>query len=125
MSKHQTPTPDDLDFCAEFNVESQSSDPYFCGWIGVRVEPGRLGVRWQGEKVWTWLEWHTLLALGKEWPETFRELFKEQQELAREKGLKEAIMEIHTRPVGDASCQVDPRSKMLHIIPASCEKGKS
>jgi hypothetical protein len=117
LRRYQTPEPDTLELCAEFRVDSQSVDEHLCGQIDVRVEPKRLGVRLAGETQWQWIEWHTLVALGEEWPSTFRELFAEQQELAREKGLAEAINEIHSRPVGDAICRVDPRSKMLHLIP--------
>jgi hypothetical protein len=88
---YEVPDPKELASCIEFQVESRASDPNLGGVIEVRAEPDRIGVRWEGEKVWTWLQWADLMVLGENWPETVKSMIQEKYDQAYEDGLKEAI----------------------------------
>jgi hypothetical protein len=97
-AKYDVPQPTELESCIEFEIDSRSHNQELSGVIQIRAEPERLGVRWAGEKVWTWLEWHDLMALGADWPATVKQIVAEKYELAYEEGLRYGLEEAAKSP---------------------------
>lgn len=86
-------SPKQLNYCAEFQIDSRATAPHLCGPIDVRVEPDKLGVRWSGEKTWSWVEWHELIVFADNPGPLVRELVNEERERGYREGLEEAIKE--------------------------------
>jgi hypothetical protein len=120
FGKHRLPEPEELDFCAEFRVDSQSLDPEAGGTLDVRVEPGRMGMRWAGESLWTWIEWHEILiVLGRCLNQSAAEVVAEARELAYEEGLAAGIKEVFDERVleKEATIRLVRRSKLTKFPP--------
>lgn len=119
LRKHQAAEPDTLDFCAEFRVDSRSSSPEAGGQIDIRVEPDRLGVRWAGESLWTWIDWHeVLIVLGRNLNQSASEVIAEQRELAYEEGLAEGLKEVFDKQMLEKAATVHLlRRSKLHQLP--------
>ena len=93
ISDYEVAEPKRLVGCAEFQVDSQSTDPSFCGPMEIRVEPKRFGIRWAGEKEWSWIDWHELPLFAEDHSNVFRQIIKDLKEQAREEGLRVGIEE--------------------------------
>lgn len=110
LRKHQTAEPKELELCAEFRIESKSSNPEASGQIDVRVEPDRLGMRWSGEKLWTWIEWHeVLIVLGRNLNQNASQMIAEERELAYEEGLAEGLKEVFDK-------QMLEKAATIHLL---------
>jgi hypothetical protein len=65
------------------------------------------------------MEWHDVVVVAGDLPQTVRQLIAEQKELAYEEGLRGAVEEIHNRPIGDATISLElvRRSKLRQMPP--------